>query len=742
MKRFISLFYFLTLCTTIVLAIPAKRIPKTIQQPDGTELEIVLTGDEFHHFYTTTDGYRIEKNAQGVYEYATLKNNRLQLSGVKALNPNMRSTEHLNLLGSINKNELSEFATQQKVVQKNIRQSMIMQKTEAITSTRMPVILVSYSDVAMIVQNPNTAFDHLLNQENYAENGATGSVKDYYVNASFGQYIPQFDVYGPYTLPHTREYYGGNDLRGDDLRVPEMVADACALANNDIDFSQYDTNDDGNIDQVLIYFAGHNEAEYGPEESVWPHRWVVYPGLNYEGTEADITFDGKTLLDYACFSELKGDQGTNMCGIGTFCHEFGHILGLPDMYATDYSTHHTLGAWDLMDYGPYNNEGRTPPAMSAYERFYLGWLTPTILNSTGNYELNDLQSSNQAYIITSTGEHNLNGENPNPSSFYLLENRQQTSWDTYLPGHGMLVTKVNYNARSWEDNTVNNTSSNMGVKIVQADGQSSAEGDSGDTYPNGTLYTSFTPYTDYPISNISENNGIISFSLSENTSQGGGETNCFTEDFSSCTQSGNTDIGEQLDNFCDNNGWTGSGIFEENGGLKLASQSVGGLLTTPALGFNGNITIEALLEPFRNSVTVSLSLTGNGTLNTTEWDVSAQDVYSCTISGADATTKLSLSVSSRKRFYIYSFEACGETVSTISNPHQSIPLHLIALENGIRIENVHQPYNVRIFNVTGQLYWQNMITGPTDCVLPQGIYLMTISDEAGQYMYTQKFICQ
>lgn len=743
MKKIIFMFLCAATCIATLMAVPAKRLTQTIVQPNGTEIEVILSGDEYCHYFTTTDGFRIAKNSQGVYEYVILQNNQLELSGLKALNPDMRTTEHAELLTSINQEEQRNFAVQQRMAKRNTRNKMVQQKVEVSERTKMLVILINYSDVQMAVQDPQNAFNDLLNQTGYAANGATGSVKDYYEDASFGQYLPQFDVYGPYTLPQDREYYGANDLWGDDVRAPEMIADACALADQDIDFSQYDANNDGYIDQVLVFYAGHSEAEYGPEESIWPHRWVVYPSINYDGTDEDITFDGKTVADYACFSELKGYTGTDMCGIGTFCHEFGHILGLPDLYATNYSTHNTLGSWDLMDYGPYNNDGRTPPTMSAYERFYLGWLTPTILHEAGNYELVEIQSSNQAYIITSTGEHNLDGANPDPTSFYLLENRQQTSWDTYLPGHGMLVTKVNYSATKWENNTVNNTSRSMGVEIVQADGRSSTDGDSGDTYPNGSLYTSFTPYTNYPVYNITENNGLISFAFMDSSTQSREDANCFTEMFERCTQQGTNDISSSLNNYCDNDGWSGTKIFEENGGLKLASSSSGGELTTPTLGLTGTVNVEALLSPFENdNATITLSLTGNGTLSTTQWQVTAEDVYTCSISDADASTQLTLSVEADNRFYIYAFEACNEMVSTVKQAQAQTILQILPTENGLRFENVLQPSNIRIYNAMGQLCWQQKILDAQDCPLPQGFYIVSIFNEAGQLQYSQKIVCQ
>ena len=165
-------------------------------------------------------------------------------------------------------------------------------------------------------------------------------------------------------------------------------------------------------------------------------------------------------------------------------------------------------------------------------------MTPTILNTPANITLDEIQSSNSAYLVSSTGGHNLNSTSPNPSTFYLFENRQNVGWDAYLPGHGMLVTKITYNANKWSQNTVNNTASSMGVDIIEADGKSSAYGDSGDTYPNGSSYTSFIPSADYPITDITESNQVISFSFM------GGIINCdelsvlFTGEY--CSQANGT----------------------------------------------------------------------------------------------------------------------------------------------------------------------------------------------------------
>ena len=311
-------------------------------------------------------------------------------------------------------------------------------------------------------------------------------------------------------------YYGQNDRSGLDMHPDQMVVDAVAkLASDslvDINFADYDTDNDGYMDNLFVYYAGYGENEGAPENSVWPHAWEVYE----EYVKGQLVYDGKQIKGYACASELQDASGVVMCGIGTFCHEFGHVLGLPDFYVTDYSSQHkTLGDWDIMDAGAYLNGGNTPPTYSAHERFYLGWLTPEILNETGDFELEELQKSNKAYIVTSTGEHNLDGGNPDPATYYLLENRQKTGWDRYLPGHGLMITKTIYNENNWYNNIPNNNRYLQGYDLIEADGKAPNNdyGKGGDLFPGTANVTSYSPYENYSVINIVEKEGVISFSF-------------------------------------------------------------------------------------------------------------------------------------------------------------------------------------------------------------------------------------
>lgn len=502
-------------------AVPADPQPRTVTLPDGSKLTIYQKGDEFFKYKETQDGYLIRKNEKGYYDYAILnEKGSIVSTGIRAKEAALRTSEDKLILEKLTTfPDVSDVQIQKRAAKKAAsvasgKPSKVYPNTG---SPKSLVILVNFKDLAFVTPNPQQAFTDLLNKEGYTENGGTGSARDYFKAASNGISSPEFVVVGPYTLSNNMSYYGGNDENDDDSRPRQMVIDACQLANDKgLDFSQFDTDNDGYVDNVFIYYAGYNEAEHGPDDSIWPHRWALYDQAK--------RLDGKYVNDYACTSELKGSSGSNMCGIGTFAHEFGHVYGLPDYYATNGATHHTLSTWSIMDYGPYLNQGRTPPTYSAYDRFYLGWLTPEILNKPGDIFLEDIKTSNSAYIITQTGTHNLNGNSPSPVEFFTLENRQKTGWDAYLPNSGMLVTRIYYNMSTWNSNSVNNTATAMGVDIIEADGTASDYSLSGDVFPGSSKVTYYTPTLRsgvdilQPITEIALNNGIISFKF-----MGGGD---------------------------------------------------------------------------------------------------------------------------------------------------------------------------------------------------------------------------
>lgn len=366
---------------------------------------------------------------------------------------------------------------------------------------RVPVILANYSDVK-------------FKSTDYA--GYIASLQQYFSEQSFGKYEPEFEVVGVVQLSHNQKYYGENNYYDQDLRADEMVQDVCNLAENMADFTRYDQDGDGKLDAVVVIYAGQGEV-YGVSnaDAVW-----AYAGNLEESDELDeyVVLDGKTVTYFAAVPELQ--SATKRDGIGTLIHEFAHILGLPNLCVTDGGTQKTLGNWDVMDHGSYNNSSNTPAAFSAYERFYLGWVEPILLDEAMNVRLRDLNSSGDCAIITASGQSNLNGLSPDPREFYILENRQQAGWDQYLPGHGLMLTKIDFVKNKWESDEVNNVERHPCVDLIEADGKKPSYkadnltngyfGKPGDLFPAGaTEYKMFSNKMYFD--NVKEQGGVITF---------------------------------------------------------------------------------------------------------------------------------------------------------------------------------------------------------------------------------------
>ena len=476
------------LCVIIntLWAVPARKGGFVVSQPDGSELTVYQHGDEYFHWLTNKQGEWLSMDAEGYY----------------------RVTEALSAEQITAKRQAAPRRAEYKATPLNI-------------ATRGLIILVNFKDAAFTTSKAE--MDSMLTGKNYTRNytykysGRTytveseGSAWKYFYDASNGQYDPQFDVVGPVTVSQNMAYYGGNNSYGD--KNPEaMIIEACKLVDDSVDFSLYDNDNDGIADFVYVIYAGYGEADGGAANTIWPHQYYIYQYLNLDDTK---------IYRYACSNEMD-NYTKHHTGIGTFCHEFSHVLGLPDLYETDMNNLHdqkTLGQWSILDYGPYNNDGNTPPSYSAYERFFMGWLTPRLITEPENVVLEDLKNNNEALLISSTDEHNLIGNDPNPTTFYLLENRQQTGWDQYLPGHGLMLTKIQYNYNKWYNNAVNNTATKMGVDLIEADGKAPQYDDyrpsngymgkAKDLFPAGA--TAYTQITDHAIEEITEENGVIAF---------------------------------------------------------------------------------------------------------------------------------------------------------------------------------------------------------------------------------------
>ena len=503
--------------TQTSIAVPAKPGLLTVEQADGTTLNVMLRGDERSHFYLSEDGYLLS-NINDEFFYADVDaSGNITSSDLRARNISERSQADNAYLHTVDMeraySRLAERASQAAMRMAPKARFAPSQGPGLFPGTHFPsigeqkaiVILVEYKDVKMTLDDAHDYFDRMLNEPGFSDYGGTGSAHDFFTECSEGQFDPQFDVFGPVTLSKNRSYYGGNDWWGNDEHPEEMVIEACQLLDETVDFSQYDRDGDGYIDNVFIFYAGRGEASGGTSDTVWPHSWDVS-----SATSTPYYFDGVRLDRYGCSNEYETGRPD---GVGTFVHEFSHVMGLPDLYATTYTGAFTPGSWSALDYGPYNNDGCTPPLYGAFERYALGWIEPLPVDGPINATLYPI-GTNQAGIIRT----------PKENEFFLLENRQKVSWDTYIPGHGMLVWHIDYNESIWNSNIVNNTSSHQYVDIEEADNTASDSSRAGDAFPGTANKTSFTDDTkpsmktwngtrlELPITDIAESqDGVITF---------------------------------------------------------------------------------------------------------------------------------------------------------------------------------------------------------------------------------------
>ncbi len=624
------IYLILLLFTSLVMgyAVPAKRHKTFITLTDGFRKEVCLQGDENMHFYVdaTDETTCYQMTGDGTYE---------------------RVESHL-----------IREAWQERLEQRNaVREARLSARRRAAASSAAGplksvgtssvyegkkkglILLVNFSDKKMQAAHSRSFYDRYFNEVGFSDKGMAGSVHDYFYSCSYGKFSLSFDVVGPFTVSKRMSHYGSNDSAGSDMYPAEMVIEACKMADKDgVDFSQYDWDGDGYVDQVFVIYAGYAESQGAATTTIWPHEYELSSAAIYGDGTGTLSLDGVKVDTYAVSSELNGSSGTTVDGIGTACHEFSHCLGIPDLYDTKGNAF-GLNAWDLMDYGSYNNSSCCPAAFSSYERMFCGWLEPTVLSEGCNVTgMQNLVDEPQAYIVYNEKNHN---------EYYLLENRQQTGFDKYLPGHGLLVVHVDYDENAWINNVVNTNASHQRVTLIPADNVLTKNDMAGDPWPGTNGNASLTDYSTpaatlftansdgrrfmgKPIERITES-GLdhgISFvfngGVKLNTPQGlqtvSVESGAFTarwdavpnatsyklllseyegsdmsrlddmllinEDFSKLVEtSGYTeskDISYSLNKFLNTEGWSGSKIFfTPNRELKFGSSSSEGALYSP-----------------------------------------------------------------------------------------------------------------------------------------------------------------
>ena len=494
-------------------AIPAHKGAAKVTQPDGTQVTIQLHGDEFYHFNTTLDGYTVLQNEAGAWVYATSMGDYLAQTNVLAHDAGHRDATETGLL-AITPKYLKETAGVNNSKLQRARRDVPAMNTPAIdyTQFRGLIILINYKNRTFEMSDPQSFYNHMVNDVNFTGYTDTdgnfvncqGSVRDYYSTSSMGLFQPVFDVVGPYTVNY-------NDTQGNNYSS-SIFTSALSQANSSVNFANYDCDNDGVVDMVFFYCAGLASAFSGNNSGyLWPHKSSLGGYTRY---------DGKYVRTYACSTEVYGwedyPETLETEGIGTICHEFSHVMGLPDLYDANYETNgqsHDPGDWDVMASGGGHNVSRNPVTYSIFERYFMGWANPPVITNEGAYTLNPLISSNEGYIIKS----------PINKEFFMLENRQKTGFDSYLPGHGIIIARVDStNTSVWSNNSVNNNSSRNYYELLRA-GNSTEDAQASDPFPGTgsimTLNNETTPSlktwsgraNTLSLINIRETDGVSSF---------------------------------------------------------------------------------------------------------------------------------------------------------------------------------------------------------------------------------------
>lgn len=500
-------------------AVPAKKgVWRMVTLADGTQKRVELRGDEFCSYWVDAEGvsYNLDSESK---RYVRVDANALQL----------RASQ---LRAKANQDRIARMAKARRMATKK---SLGQTNGSYFGKKKGLIILVQYKDKIFKFGHNQKMYNRIANETGYANSlGFVGSVKDYFLAQSNGQFELDFDVVGPYTLNHEYAYYGAPSGDSHDVRPCDMVYDACRLADPDVNFADYDWDGDGYVEQVYVLFAGLGQAAGGDENTIWPHEYKLQEGNNGSYVSKD---NNVVVNTYACGPELTLQYTPvayreRVDGIGTLCHEFSHCLGYPDLYDTGNGGNFGMGEFDLMDAGSYNGESFCPPNYSAYEKWFAGWITPTVLDkpaSVKGMQAQDVKYG-QAFVV-----YNDNNKN----EYYLIENRQQNVgiWDKQLPASGMMITHVDYDENIWEWNHVNTIVNYSGdyaylnndhqrLTIFHADNEegSSADSQAGDLYPfngNNSLTDTSSPAAiiyqggstmGKPITNITQNeDGSIDF---------------------------------------------------------------------------------------------------------------------------------------------------------------------------------------------------------------------------------------
>ncbi len=441
LSLFFSFFYGLS-----ISAVPACPFKVKVLTANGKTVEIYLRGDEYRKFAVTEDGFTLVSDSIGWW-YACMKNaGEVEKSDFKLMAVEDETEELKHFKAGCPKGIVPE-RQETHLLSRNLGPDRASSNTPIVGERRALVILMQFKDLNF--KKSREDFEELFNTLDYKQGGASGSVRDYYRFASQNQLEYISDVYGPYTSQNPMRYYGGNALTGgNDRNALELCKEAIKSLPDDIDFSAYDNDGDGLVDNVHIIYAGYGEESGASSDAIWAHE---YPHRITLKNEVGYSFAG-----YSCSPELRGNSGTNITYIGVICHELGHALGAKDYYDTNYGTggeYEGTGKWDIMAHGSWNDNGRTPPNFNPYVRSTVfGWNRQVALEANKRVSMPCMEANNAMQSVIYRMDTGSDGD------YFLLENRQKIYFDAALPGAGLMIYHVHPNIERYHlTNTVNAT---------------------------------------------------------------------------------------------------------------------------------------------------------------------------------------------------------------------------------------------------------------------------------------------
>lgn len=502
MKKLYLMLSMLFAFGTAANAVPAKKLQKVITLANGTQVSVELRGDEYLSWWEGTDGtaYRTTATDENVFEAFDLEAQKPAAAARRARTEQGRVARLARVKNSLKgADDKMRGLGGDHITYKGVKKGL--------------VVLVDFKNKKFADGHDLEYYKNVINGKDFSdeEEGYVGSVRDYFLAQSNGQFELDFDVVGPVTMSKNYGYYGNDGAYQKDEKVYEMIKEACDGIKDQVNLKNYDWDGDGEADQVFFLYAGLGQASGGSAGTIWPHE----SELRYWPCGV-LSYPTGKINTYACANELQPEtQGSSRyisAGIGTICHEFSHCLGFADMYDTTGGGGYGMSVFDVMDQGSYNGNGFVPCNYTAFERIYAGWVEPI--------ELIDPATVKDMKSVSDYGRPFIMYNYKNTNEYFLLENRQNTGWDKGLYGsNGLLIVHVNYVPSRWANNSVNSSAEKIQCcTVVNADGsrENTQYSLQGDLYPyevkGVTMNDEFTDYSE-PAAKLYNKNSDNSYAL-------------------------------------------------------------------------------------------------------------------------------------------------------------------------------------------------------------------------------------